>query len=147
MCSEVHGAVKWLQCSKPCCPDVWKARAERRSRRGLGLGFSQAPADLCLAEDPHTHRVQGAPALKSAGSKLLKLVFATASTWQLPKLFQMHKKASQSSIFKTDDQRFVQLFSWSLNFHSIRKYLRDYARGLARKGCGRRSTGGRGFAS
>lgn len=39
---EVHGAVKWLQCSKPCCPDVWKA-----------------PADLCLAEDPHTHRVQG----------------------------------------------------------------------------------------
>ncbi|CAE7038396.1 unnamed protein product [Symbiodinium sp. KB8] len=42
---EVHGAVKWLQCSKPCCPDVWKA-----------------PADLCLAEDPHTHRVQGAVA-------------------------------------------------------------------------------------
>ena len=25
VCSEVHGAVKWLQCSKPCCPDVWKA--------------------------------------------------------------------------------------------------------------------------
>ena len=22
---EVHGAVRWLQCSKPCCPDVWKA--------------------------------------------------------------------------------------------------------------------------
>ena len=23
---QVHGAVRWLQCSKPCCPDVWKAR-------------------------------------------------------------------------------------------------------------------------
>jgi len=39
---EVHGAVKWLQCSKPCCPDVWKA-----------------PPDLGLAEDS-THRVTGA---------------------------------------------------------------------------------------
>lgn len=39
---EVHGAVKWLQCSKPCAPDVWKA-----------------PKDHGLVEDPVTHRVQG----------------------------------------------------------------------------------------
>jgi len=38
---EVHGAVRWLQCSKPCCPDVWKA-----------------PSDLGLTEDVN-HRVQG----------------------------------------------------------------------------------------
>eukprot|EP00931_Biecheleriopsis_adriatica_P037599 TRINITY_DN21556_c0_g1_i1.p1 TRINITY_DN21556_c0_g1~~TRINITY_DN21556_c0_g1_i1.p1 ORF type:complete len:815 (+),score=142.97 TRINITY_DN21556_c0_g1_i1:166-2610(+) len=38
---EVHGAVRWLQCSKPCCPDVWKA-----------------PNGLCLHEDS-THRAQG----------------------------------------------------------------------------------------
>ena len=38
---EVHGAVRWLQCSKPCCPDVWKA-----------------PSDLQLTEDA-THRVAG----------------------------------------------------------------------------------------
>eukprot|EP00435_Cladocopium_sp_Y103_P074495 s90_g49.t1 len=39
---EVHGAVRWLQCSKPCCPDVWKA-----------------PNDLALTESPATHRVEG----------------------------------------------------------------------------------------
>lgn len=39
---EVHGAVKWIQCSKPCSPDVWKA-----------------PKDLGLVEDLVTHRVQG----------------------------------------------------------------------------------------
>ncbi|CAE8584514.1 unnamed protein product, partial [Polarella glacialis] len=39
---EVHGAVRWLQCSKPCCPDVWKA-----------------PNDLGLAEDGESHRVTG----------------------------------------------------------------------------------------
>jgi len=39
---EVHGAVRWLQCSKPCCPDVWKA-----------------PKDLGLVEDEVTHRVRG----------------------------------------------------------------------------------------
>mmetsp|Transcript_1069 Transcript_1069/g.4420 ORF Transcript_1069/g.4420 Transcript_1069/m.4420 type:complete len:1047 (+) Transcript_1069:230-3370(+) len=38
---EVHGAVRWLQCSKPCCPDVWKA-----------------PKDLGLTALP-THRVAG----------------------------------------------------------------------------------------
>lgn len=38
---EVHGAVRWLQCSKPCCPDVWKA-----------------PKDLGLTPLP-THRVSG----------------------------------------------------------------------------------------
>mmetsp|Transcript_112716 Transcript_112716/g.291267 ORF Transcript_112716/g.291267 Transcript_112716/m.291267 type:complete len:1123 (+) Transcript_112716:151-3519(+) len=38
---EVHGAVKWLQCSKPCCPDVWKAPKE--------LGLTALP----------THRVSG----------------------------------------------------------------------------------------
>lgn len=40
---EVHGAVRWLQCSKPCCADVWKAPAQ-----GLGL-----------VEDKDTHRVRG----------------------------------------------------------------------------------------
>eukprot|EP00913_Durusdinium_trenchii_P019242 g18084.t1 len=39
---EVHGAVRWLQCSKPCCPDVWKA-----------------PNDLGLTEDATSHRVAG----------------------------------------------------------------------------------------
>lgn len=39
---EVHGAVRWLQCSKPCSPDVWKA-----------------PKDLGLVEDEVTHRVRG----------------------------------------------------------------------------------------
>lgn len=39
---EVHGAVRWLQCSSPCCPDVWKA-----------------PKDFSLIEDPITHRVRG----------------------------------------------------------------------------------------
>lgn len=40
---EVHGAVRWLQCAEPCCPDVWRA-----------------PADLDLHEDPVSHRVIGA---------------------------------------------------------------------------------------
>ena len=68
------------------------ANCERRQR---GLGFLQAPADLCLAEDPHTHRVQGALALKSSSqSKLLvrKLGFATESTLQFPKLFEMQRE-------------------------------------------------------
>lgn len=39
---EVHGAVRWLQCSKLCCPDVWKASN-----------------DLGLTEDEQTHRVHG----------------------------------------------------------------------------------------
>jgi len=39
---EVHGAVRWLQCSRPCCPDVWRA-----------------PKDLGLTEDSETHRVRG----------------------------------------------------------------------------------------
>lgn len=38
---EIHGAVKWLQCSKPCCADVWRA-----------------PKDLKLVEDA-AHRVRG----------------------------------------------------------------------------------------
>mmetsp|Transcript_57621 Transcript_57621/g.166827 ORF Transcript_57621/g.166827 Transcript_57621/m.166827 type:complete len:1106 (-) Transcript_57621:140-3457(-) len=38
---EVHGAVKWLQCSVPCCSDVWRA-----------------PKDLRLSAT-HTHRVAG----------------------------------------------------------------------------------------
>jgi len=49
---EVHGAVRWLQCSEPCCPDVW-----------------QAPKDLNLEEDPDTHRVRGfLPACPKCGS-------------------------------------------------------------------------------
>lgn len=40
---EVHGAVRWLQCSVPCCPDVWRA-----------------PRDLGLSEDEATHRARGA---------------------------------------------------------------------------------------
>jgi len=39
---EVHGAVRWLQCSKPCCPDVWRS-----------------PACHGLTEDPVSHRVRG----------------------------------------------------------------------------------------
>jgi len=39
---EVHGAVRWLQCSVPCCQEVW-----------------QAPRDLGLREDSVTHRVEG----------------------------------------------------------------------------------------
>lgn len=39
---EVHGAVKWLQCSRPCSPDVW-----------------EAPADLGLTEDEETYRAVG----------------------------------------------------------------------------------------
>lgn len=38
---EVHGAVRWLQCSKPCCPDVWRAPKDH--------GLSMLP----------THRVAG----------------------------------------------------------------------------------------
>lgn len=39
---EVHGVVTWLQCSKPCCGDVW-----------------EAPPSLGLTEDPSTHRAVG----------------------------------------------------------------------------------------
>lgn len=39
---ECHGALRWLQCSAPCCEELW-----------------ETPEDLLLKEDPKTHRVIG----------------------------------------------------------------------------------------
>jgi len=39
---EVHGALRWLQCSGPCCSQLW-----------------EAPCDLRLIEENATHRVKG----------------------------------------------------------------------------------------